>query len=146
MRMLLFAGTFLMTMLMFADGHLTLANVIVCRWSHFFFWLHLPTHRFEHVKKTLRDCIQGKAKTLVAVYNCFFCRNWLGNDAPTWRHFTCSLKKEEVGYCGRLSWVRGSALFAERERDKKVSVPENGGEHWSTSSNKFLPPPLTFTL
>ena len=27
------------------------------------------------------------------VYNCFFCGNWSTNDAPTWRHLACSLKK-----------------------------------------------------
>ena len=46
-------------------------------------------------------------------------------------------EKGDLDYCGGPYGVRGSDLFAEREgRNKKVSVLENEGEHWSTSSNK----------
>ena len=39
------------------------------------------------------------------------------------RHFACSLKKEDVGYCGKLSGVRESRLLAESMGDKgRVSV------------------------
>ena len=31
------------------------------------------------------------------------------------RHSACSLKKKDVGFCGKLSRVRGSVLLAERE-------------------------------
>ena len=68
----------------------------------------------------------------------FFCRKLPCNDTPIWRHFLCSLKNKEMGYCWKLSRVRGSALLAEREGgNKKVSVLENVGEHWSTSSPYF---------
>ena len=49
----------------------------------------------------------------LVVYNCFICRNWSINDAPTWRHFACSLKKKDVGSCVKLTRVRESWLFAE---------------------------------
>ena len=29
-----------------------------------------------------------------------------------WRHFACNLKKEDVGYCGKLFGGRGSGLLA----------------------------------
>ena len=52
--------------------------------------------------------------------------NWSGNNPPMWRHFACSLKKQDVGYCGKLSGVRGSALLAKREGgNKQGSVREN---------------------
>ena len=36
-------------------------------------------------------------------YNFFFSRNWSSNDASTWRHFACSLKNKDVGYCEKAS-------------------------------------------
>ena len=54
------------------------------------------------------------------VYNSFFCGNWSSNHAPTWRHFTSSLKKEDVGYCGKLSRVRESCLLVKRAGGKKI--------------------------
>ena len=63
-----------------------------------------------------------------------FFRNWSSNDAPAGCHFACSLKNEDVGYWGKLSGVRESELLTESMEKKKVSVLENGGEHWSTSS------------
>ena len=55
------------------------------------------------------------------VYNCFFCGNLSSNDAPTWCHFVCSLKKEDVGYCKKLSGVRESVFFAESAGEEKES-------------------------
>ena len=59
----------------------------------------------------------------------FFCGNWSGNDALMWCYFACSLKKEDVGYCRKLSWVRGSALFAEREGENKWWWWQKCGHH-----------------
>ena len=43
-------------------------------------------------------------------------------------------KKKDVGYCWRLTGVRGSALLGERGGlNKKGSVLENGGEHCYTA-------------
>ena len=50
---------------------------------------------------------------IVVVYTCFSCGNRLSNNAPMCCHFACSLKNEDVGYCGKLSGVRESWLFAE---------------------------------
>ena len=36
------------------------------------------------------------------------------SDTPTWRYFTCNLKKDDVACCGKLSGVRGSQLLAKR--------------------------------
>ena len=45
--------------------------------------------------------------------------------------FCMQFEKGDVGYCGRLSGVRGSVSLAKREREKKkVSFLENRGEHW----------------
>ena len=41
-----------------------------------------------------------------SIVQLFFCGNSSGKKAPTRRHFECSLKKWEVGYCGKLSGVR----------------------------------------
>ena len=43
----------------------------------------------------------------------------------------------DVGYCGRLTGVRGSAWLGERGGlNKKGSVLENGGKHWSIAITK----------
>ena len=47
-----------------------------------------------------------------------FWGNWSSNNAPSWRHFVCSLKKEDVVYCGKLSGERESGLLAESWRKK----------------------------
>ena len=50
-------------------------------------------------------------------------------------HFACSFEIEDMGYCGKLSGVRESGLSESTgEGGGRVSVLENGGEHWSTSS------------
>ena len=36
----------------------------------------------------------------------FFCENLSSNNAPMWYHFVCSLKRENVGYCWKLSRVK----------------------------------------
>ena len=54
----------------------------------------------------------------LVVYNCFFCGKSSGKNALTWRQFACSLKRYDVGYCGKLSGMRG-ALLAEREGGNK---------------------------
>ena len=54
------------------------------------------------------------------VYNCFFLRKLVRQRFTNVTSIACSLKKENVGYCGRLSGVRGSALLAEREGGKTV--------------------------
>ena len=59
----------------------------------------------------------------------FICGNWSGNDAPTWRHFACCLKNEDMGYCNRLSGVRGSA-FLPKERGGKRKY-----RSWKTEVN-----------
>ena len=87
------------------------------------------------------------------VYNCVFCGNWLGNDAPTWRHFACSLKND-AGYRRRLSgwgecfvcWKRGGTketvslcitrstpIFTYLVQDRYFFFPP------SLSANKALP-------
>ena len=45
----------------------------------------------------------------------FLCGKSSGKITPTWCHFTCSLKRENVGYCGKLFRERGSVLLAKRE-------------------------------
>ena len=60
------------------------------------------------------------------VYNCFFCGNRSSTNAQAWHHFACSFKKKDVGYCGRLLGVRGSALF----------TPE--GDIWYDSIWRFI--------
>ena len=49
------------------------------------------------------------------VYNCFFCGNSSGKVTPMWRHSASSLKEKDVGYCRKLSGVRGSVLLAKRK-------------------------------
>ena len=67
----------------------------------------------------------------------FFCGKSSGKTGPTWRHITCSWKKKDVGYCGRLTGVRGRAFLGERGGlNKKGLVLENGGEHWSVVITK----------
>ena len=45
-----------------------------------------------------------------------------------------------MGYCGKHSGVRGSALLARREGENKklVTVLVNAGELWSTFINSFV--------
>ena len=50
-----------------------------------------------------------------------FCINWSNNNAPLWHHFACSLKREDVGYCGNLSGEREGGLLAESAREKVLS-------------------------
>ena len=56
-----------------------------------------------------------------------------------WRHFACSLKSGDVGYFGKNFGVGESRLLALSMGEwgmGKVSVLENGGEHWSNSSKQ----------
>ena len=52
----------------------------------------------------------------------FFCGNCSTWDVPTWRHFACSLKKVNVGYCGKLFEVRESGQADVSERVKRGST------------------------
>ena len=65
----------------------------------------------------------------------FFCGKSSGNDAPTWRHFVCSLKKKDVGYCRKPFRERGSMLLTKREGGKLERIgPRKRSEHTSYSS------------
>ena len=70
------------------------------------------------------------------VYNCVFLQKLIRqrNDVMS---FGMQFEKGDVGYCGRLSGVRGSVSLAKSEGEKKkVSVLKNGGEHGSIFSDK----------
>ena len=47
-----------------------------------------------------------------------FCWNCLGYDVPSWCHFACILKSEDVGYYRMLARMRETVLFARRGREK----------------------------
>ena len=55
----------------------------------------------------------------------FFCGKLSGRDAPTWRHFACSCKNEDLGYCGKGFRVKERVIFECARGKKKVSVLEN---------------------
>ena len=57
-------------------------------------------------------CILWYVKQDRSSIQLFFVENHFSNDAPTWHHFVCSLKNEDVGYCWKLSGVRGSESLA----------------------------------
>ena len=74
----------------------------------------------EHVERE-KSCMQSKkekiekylhnsVKILVVVYNWFFCRNLSWNNTPTWHHFVCSLKKEDMGYWRTLFRSEGESV------------------------------------
>ena len=48
----------------------------------------------------------------------FFCGIDSTYDALTWLHFACSLKSWDVGYCGKLTIVRGTGFLTLREGGK----------------------------
>ena len=68
----------------------------------------------------------------------FFCKKWFSNDAPSWRHFACSLKKEDVGYCRKLSGRRESELLAISARGKRQCLPL-----FSSNDPPFFPLPVS---
>ena len=72
--------------------------------SHFTYCFHLSTFYLSVMLDYNRR----------VVYIVFICGNWSRNDVLMWRHLACSLKKEDVGYCGKLSRVREGEWFAER--------------------------------
>ena len=53
-------------------------------------------------------------------------------------YFACSLKNKEVGYCGKLIGVRGSALLAEREGGNKKVFSTKIGLMIALDLNKGL--------
>ena len=82
-------------------------------------FLLLCVSQIQTLKQTVKQALAlmlsllfgGWFNTVASI--CFICGNWSSNDTPTGRHFACSLTKEDVGYCEKLSGVRKSGLFTE---------------------------------
>ena len=102
--------------------------------SHFPKWLHQEIK----MRYLTRQKCQFKLKYLIIAdpnngssIQLFFCGNLSSNNAPTWHHFVCSLKKGDVGYCGKLTGMRGSQLSAESFITGSLiwETGESGGIH-----------------
>ena len=88
--------------------------------QHLFSWgLQLKQQKTYFKNKTCCKQVALKSDSSIP----FFCRKLSGKMMPMWCHLTCSWKKWDVVYFGKLFRVRGSALLGEREGDKKASNP-----------------------
>ena len=54
----------------------------------------------------------------LSIIHVVFCGNRLSNDAPSWHNFACSLKKEDVGYRGKLSGEGRVGCWLEAQGEK----------------------------
>ena len=75
------------------------------------------------VKNKIVNLSRGKNLTsgveCQVVYNCFFLRKLVRQLFTDMTSFCMQFEKGNVGYCGRLSGVRGSVLLTDREGKKE---------------------------
>ena len=65
--------------------------------------------------QNMQHCMPRLFKWPRVVYKLFFC-GINSTYLPTWHHFPCVLKKEDVGYCGKVNRERESGLCGQRAR------------------------------